>query len=83
MIHNLHQIHLRFPLELVSLFIQFPWNEQRPGYFIRLRTYQLDRSDQSIKAPTQTILSQREKGKLVSSLIAIEPEARPDLHRTL
>ena len=65
----------KVPTGTGSLLIQFPWHEQRPGYFIRLRTFQLDRSEQSIKAPTQTILSQREEGKLVSSLIAIDPKA--------
>ena len=56
--------------------IQFPWQEARPGYFIRIRTFQVDRTGQSIRPTNETILSPREQGKPVSTLLQIDPNAR-------
>ena len=58
-----------------SMLIRFAWQETRPGYFVRIRTVQLDRSSQQIATPWQTILSGRDGEKKPSALISIDPLA--------
>ncbi len=65
---------IEVPPETRTVIIQFPWQEQRPGYFVQLRTFQLDRSGREVNSPTQMVLSPRESGKTVSHVIPINPK---------
>lgn len=66
---------IKVPRETGAVLIQFPWQEARPGYFIRIRTFQVDGTGQSISPTNETILSPREHGKPVSTLLQIDPNA--------
>ena len=65
---------LAVPQGTKSMLIRFAWKETRPGYFVRMRTHQLNHTLEEITEPTHDVLNGRVENKYSSTFIPIEPQ---------